>query len=373
MADVSTAPVHGVRPPGGDGTDHHDEEMPVPGITRRRALLFALFVVAALAFLYFLLPQLAGLEETWHRLDEGDPVWLAAAAVFQVASMASYVAIFRGVNVPRDSHLGFRDSYLITMASLAATRLFAAGGAGGVALTAWALRRSGMRPREVAERTIAFLVLLYAIYMAALVVGGLGLRFGVFPGRAPFTMTVVPAIFGATTIALVLLLALVPLDLPRRLGRFDPKRAWVKRAVERLAAAPASASGGVRLAIEEVRRPRLALLGALFWWACNIGVLYAAFRAFGDAPPIAVLVVGFFVGMFGNLLPLPGGIGGVDGGMIGAFVAFGVSGGLALVAVLVYRVFSFWLPTLPGAIAYVGLRRRVAEWRTERLPQTAAT
>ena len=38
--------------------------------------------------------------------------------------------------------------------------------------------------------------------------------------------------------------------------------------------------------------------------------------------------------MLGNLLPLPGGIGGVDGGMIGAFIAFGVDGGLAVVAVL---------------------------------------
>ena len=72
------------------------------------------------------------------------------------------------------------------------------------------------------------------------------------------------------------------------------------------------------------------------------------FHAFGDAPPLAVIVMGFFVGMLGNLLPLPGGIGGVDGGMIGAFAAFGVDSGLAIVAVLVYRAFAFWLPTIPG-------------------------
>ena len=57
-----------------------------------------------------------------------------------------------------------------------------------------------------------------------------------------------------------------------------------------------------------------------------------------------MLVVAFFVGMLGNLLPLPGGIGGVDGGMIGAFAAFNVDTGLAVVAVLVYRAFTFWLP-----------------------------
>jgi uncharacterized protein (TIRG00374 family) len=73
--------------------------------------------------------------------------------------------------------------------------------------------------------------------------------------------------------------------------------------------------------------------------------------------------------MLGNVLPLPGGIGGVDGGMIGAFTAFGVHVQLAIVAVLAYRVFAFWLPTLPGAVAYLQLRRTVQRWRaTARAP-----
>ena len=71
----------------------------------------------------------------------------------------------------------------------------------------------------------------------------------------------------------------------------------------------------------------------------------------------------YFVGMLGNLLPLPGGLGGVEGGMIGAFAAFGVDFNLALLSVLSYRAISFWLPTLPGAIAYFQLRRTVARWR----------
>jgi uncharacterized protein (TIRG00374 family) len=79
-----------------------------------------------------------------------------------------------------------------------------------------------------------------------------------------------------------------------------------------------------------------------------------------------VIVVAFFVGMLGNLLPLPGGIGGVDGGMIGAFAAFGVDVRLAVVAVLAYRAFTFWLPTLPGVIAYLQLRRTVERWKAER-------
>ena len=71
--------------------------------------------------------------------------------------------------------------------------------------------------------------------------------------------------------------------------------------------------------------------------------------------------------MLGNLLPIPGGVGGVEGGMIGAFAAFGVDAGLAVVAVLVFRAFTFWLPLLPGVIAFFrSAGDRWRQWRNER-------
>jgi putative heme transporter len=94
-------------------------------------------------------------------------------------------------------------------------------------------------------------------------------------------------------------------------------------------------------------------------------VLWACFHAFGASPPKGVIVMSYFLGMLGNTLPLPGGIGGVDGGMIGAFTAFGVDVELSVIAVLAYRAFAFWLPTLPGAVAYLQLRRTVQRWNAE--------
>jgi putative heme transporter len=106
------------------------------------------------------------------------------------------------------------------------------------------------------------------------------------------------------------------------------------------------------------------VLGAVAWWGFDIATLWACFHAFGEPPPTASLVTAYLVGMLGNMLPLPGGVGGVEGGMIGALIAFGVPGGLAIIAVLAYRLFAFWLPTVPGAIAYVQLLRTVRGWRT---------
>ena len=94
-------------------------------------------------------------------------------------------------------------------------------------------------------------------------------------------------------------------------------------------------------------------------------MLGASFRAFGSVVPVAVLVMGYFLGTLGSLLPLPGGIGGVEGGMIGAFAAFGVPAGRTVVAVLAYRAISFWLPTLPGIGGYFTLRSTVRGWRMD--------
>jgi uncharacterized membrane protein YbhN (UPF0104 family) len=333
--------------------------------TARNLLVLGGFLVASLAALYYLLPQLAGLNDTWHRIEDGSPYWMFLALVFTVGMFGGYVMMFRGVFVRTPDggdRIGWKESYQITMAGLAASRIFAAGGAGGLVLTAWALRRAGMRKRLVADKTLSFLILTYFPYVAALIVCGLGLRIGLFPGEAPFGLTVVPAAFAGIALAIGLSIALVPTDLQRRLGGWAGGDGRLGRIAQKLAHLPASASAGMRDALDHVRSRDPALTGAILFWAFQILVLWAAFKAFGDSPPAAVLVQAFFVGMLGNLLPMPGGVGGVEGGMIASFVAFGVDGGLAVVAVLVYRAFSFWLPLIPGVFAYFQLRKTVERW-----------
>lgn len=346
--------------------DELDEQMPRRPVGRRRAIAFGLFVLSAVAFLYFVLPKLAGLSSTAHRIESGDTWWIAIGVVLELCSFAGYVVLFRAVFV-HGSHspIGWRESYQITMAGLAATRLFAAAGAGGVALTAWALRRSGMEPRLVACRMVAFVVLLYVIYAGTVLLGGIGLATGLLPGGGSLALTVLPAAAAALLFVLAGLVALLPGDVERRLSRLAAGSGRMSRWVAVGVAAPAITASGVRTAIVLVRTRDPGLLGAPAWWAFDIGVLWACFHAFGTPPVLPVIVMAYFLGTVGNLLPLPGGLGGVEGGMIGAFVAFGVEFNLAVLAVLCYRAISFWLPTLPGAIAYFQLRRTVARWRDQ--------
>ena len=127
------------------------------------------------------------------------------------------------------------------------------------------------------------------------------------------------------------------------------------------------AGEATRAALSLVRR-RPSLLGwSVLWWAADVAVLDACFRAFGEAPALGVLIMGYFLGHIGNLLPMPGGVGGVEGGMVGVFVACGMPLDVAVVGTIAYQVISTWLPVAPGLAAYWSLRRRVARWRSDAL------
>jgi uncharacterized protein (TIRG00374 family) len=348
-----------------------EEEMPRIHVTRREAVGLGLFILAGVAFLYLVLPRLAGVGTAVHHIEHGDKWWIAIGVLLELLSFGGYLVLFRAVLVRGRGPIGWRESYEITMAGLAATRLFATAGAGGVALTAWALRRSGMEPRLVACRMVAFMVLLYVIYAGSLLLDGIGLGTGLFPGGGSFAITIIPAIVAAVLFAIAGAVAMLPGDVERRLERWASGSGRLAHWVARAVTVPALAASGVRTAIDLIRSRNVGLLGAVAWWGFDISVLWAMFHAFGSPPPFTVIWMAYFVGTLGNLLPLPGGLGGVEGGMIGAFAAFGVDFNLAVLAVLSYRAISFWLPTPLGAVAYLQLRRTVARWRDEQSERSA--
>jgi putative heme transporter len=245
---------------------------------------------------------------------------------------------------PTLSHHQPANSYDITMAGVGATRLLAMAGLGGIALTGWALSHLGMARRELTSGLTTFYVALYGVFMLALVLVGSGLRTGLLPGPAPFGVTVVPATFGGAVIVIALGIALLPDDLDRRVRALLPGRERTAEWSARAAAAGAAVSARVRGALRMLFRADRALLGALAWWGRrHCGCCGRASTRSAS-------------------LPLPGGVGGVEGGMIAAFLAFGVPAGLAVVAVLSYRAFAFWLPTIPGVLSYLRLRHSVKRW-----------
>ena len=324
-----------------------------------RPVVIGLLAAVAAALVLTVLPGAYGaVSDGIARIPHADARWLALALVLEALSFLGHVILFRAVFVEGSSRVGYGASYEITMAGHAATRVFGAAGAGGVALQVWALKRSGISGRTVAARMVAFLVLLYSFYAITVATVGFGLWSGALPGGGSALLTIVPG-------ALALLMiggALASSRLATRL-----------HLTGRAAKVAATVSDGVDGALEIARRRDPRLLGGAMWWAADIAVLWATFHAFGYSPPIFVIVLGYFLGLIGNALPFVGSLGGVDGGMIGALVALGTVAPVTIAAVVLYRLISCWIPTIPGLAAYLQLRGRMADWErtTESEPPAA--
>ena len=122
-----------------------------------------------------------------------------------------------------------------------------------------------------------------------------------------------------------------------------------------------------------MRRDAVLLTGAIGYWAWDNAVLWATYHAVGADAPLSIVLMGYVIGQLGGLLPLPGGVGGIDGGLIGTLIVYGAPAAATAAAVLAYRVILFWLPLLLGAIGFVSLRRALSEPQRADLCEPALT
>jgi uncharacterized protein (TIRG00374 family) len=342
----------------------------VPVVSRRR-VLYTLVAVAAIAAAFLALAQADQLSKVISRMEQGSPGLLILAIGLEALSFAGYIALAMATFHARAPRIEWRESTEIALAGVVATRLLAAGGAGGIALTAWALRAAGMDARTTARRLTGFLVALYSVFFVSLLLAGVGLATHVLPGRAPTGLALLGAVVAGFVIGLALILFIAPEDMERRARRAATRRGRAARLAEQLSTAPAVLHEGTKVALEVLGGGWTARLGAVAWWAFDIAVLWVALDAFGAAPDIGVIVLCYFLGQLANVVPIPGGVGPVEGGMIACFVACRVPLDLAVLAVLSYRVMSTWLPALPGAYGYWRLRKTVAAWRLSDLEARA--
>jgi uncharacterized protein (TIRG00374 family) len=309
---------------------------------RRRALT-AVGLLAVLGLVAWLAP---GLGEVRSKLDGADAGWLALGVAFEALSCVSYVVMFRPIFCAR---MTWRSANELGLSELAVGSLVPASGAGGLALGAWALRKSGMPTLQIAERSVAFFTLKSAANFVAVAILGVLMFAGVGPSLSPL-LTLLPAGLAIASIAAVVALP----RFVRGPQRSDDGGRWRRRAATALGAT----AEGLRGAGRVLRRGEpLVIAGSLGYWAFDNAVLWATFRAVGTSPPITVVLMAYLLGQMGGLLPIPGGVGGIDGGLIGTFVVFGVAAAPTAAAVFAYRLILFWLPLLVGAVAFNNLRR----------------
>lgn len=299
----------------------------------KRSLLILGAIVTVVVAAIVLVPGLGSLRE---RFEGAKPGWLLFAAVLQLGSCASYVLVFRGVFC---TQMSWRTSTEIGLSELAANSVLSVGGAGGLALGAWILRRGGLAKDFIARRTIAFFLITSVTNVGFLVLGGTALATGLLSGSPSWWLGAIPAFCAVLVIALAL---------------------GARQAVRRVSRARVVAKG-VDEALRLLRTGNPAILfGTAGYMLFDVAMLGVCFVAFGnEIPPVGVLLVAYIIGQLGSLIPIPGGIGGVDGGLIGTLVIYGVDAGDAAVAVIAYRGLLLAIPALLGLPALAVLRRRL--------------
>jgi putative heme transporter len=340
--------VGGIAPD--DGRAARRRSWSVPVLALVGAGLLALLIV----------PHAGQFVHAVHRALRANWRLVLVGAALEAGSVGSYVLLLHRVVARADPGLRLKDSCDVTLGGAAATRLVPAAGLGGVAVTMWALRARGVPVRELTERLLAFLVLLYAVYVSALLGAGAVVALapvGVTHGRALGALGAAIAL--AVGVAVAMLLT-SPLPVARALNRAQRGPGRLATASRWMAAQLPALGGSLRRAWHELRRPNPALLGAAAYWACDLGVLAVMLHAFGVRLPLAAVVLAYFLGTLFNLLPIPGSL---SGGLAGCLIALGSPAGAAIAAVLAYRAIAVWLPAVPGLAALARLRTSVASWK----------
>ncbi len=310
---------------------------------RRRAIQ-AIALLAVLAAVVVLAP---GLGEVRDALSGADPGWLVLATALEGLSFASYVLMFGPIFC---TGLRPRRSWQIGGSELAMGSLVPASGAGGLALGAWILYRGGMDGRRIARRSVAFFLIKSGVNFLAVFVIGAALAIGLFGPELSLWLTAFPAAVAALVIGAVILIP--------RLGPGPPVDPEDSRVRRWMGHSRHALIDGTAEAIQIIRSGDTRVLAGSFgYWAFDNAVLWATFHALGLSPPLTVILMGYLIGQLGGLLPIPGGIGGIDGGLIGTLIVYGAPAAGTAAAVLAYRVILFWLPLLAGGVAFASLRR----------------
>jgi uncharacterized membrane protein YbhN (UPF0104 family) len=282
------------------------------------------------------------LQPVVHEVRAMNLALVAAAIALELASCLAFVAVFRlffpGVPKP-----AARDLAWTQMGSGA---LLPGGGAGSLAVGGWLLHLVGMPTREILQRSRGLFFLTSAINVITLGLAGTVLLLGVGDGPHDVLRAGLPVL---AAVAVTILVLAVP-RLTRRLTAEHPRLAWLD-----------DIGVGIPAAQRALARPSWRLLGGGGYLLFDIAVLWTTFAAAGMHAPIAPLVVAYLVGYLANATPIPGGIGVLDAGLVGALTLYGVSFTHAAAAVLVYHAIAFWLPTLGGTLAFARLRPRLAE------------
>jgi uncharacterized membrane protein YbhN (UPF0104 family) len=321
----------------------------------------ALKLLGYLAVAYLLLRLLPTLRQSVQSLERMRWEWLVAALAIMIVSEFGFVVSWRAVVDPgnlleRDGR-GARTATRAAWAQLGGGMVLPGGSLASMGVGAWILGHFGISAKTIAERQFNLSLLNTAVSALALIVFGLGLAVGIFPGEDNLLLTLLPA--GVAALGIV---AARPIA-----GRAASYAAPLQSKRPKVAVSIVSLTDAVAATGQLLfhRGGLRSVLGAIGYLGFDVLVLWIAFSAIHahPIPSFPVVMMAYVIGALGASIPLPAGIGAV-GGIAGMLLVYGVGHRAAVAAVLIYEAVGLLVPLTGGTVAYLILRREFGPLQT---------
>jgi uncharacterized membrane protein YbhN (UPF0104 family) len=303
------------------------------GSVTARALTIALLLAALIS----LLLAVPGLQRVASEISHLDATWLLLAGALELASCASFVVVFRHFfkGVPA------RGARELAWTEMGSGALLPGGGVGSLAVGGWLLHLAGMPTGRIVRNSSGLFFLTSFVNVVAMIGGGALLASGLSAGQHDLLRVGLPVLAGSLALGAALTVARAS----QRPARAFAESSWVGQLV-----------GGIREAERALRHPSWRLSGAIGYLGFDIAVLWATLSGVGYSPPLAVLILGYIIGYLANVIPVPGAVGVLEGGLAGTLVLYGAPVTEATAGVLVYHAIAFWIPSVGGLLGYRRLR-----------------
>ena len=337
----------------------------IPRVDRRTAIIsVAVAVVLALGTVA-IVGHVADYDQVAEAVKRADKAWLPLCLVGLLGAYAGYMLAYRDLaRVADGPRLPLPVVARVVMIGAGATVVGAS--AGGLAVDYWALHRAGEPAHTAARRVLAFNTLEWAVFACGASAAGIAALLGLVDD-VPTGMAVGwPVVTACCIVAAVCVsrgargerLAALPGVRPRLRRAPGTWPGWLRGI---LRAGLADAIGGLRLLWRVLRCPHrhvAGLAGFPVYWGGNLLCLYAALRAFGARPAVLALLIAYATAYVATALPLPaGGAGGIEASLAFSLTAIEVPLASAVLATIVFRFVTFWLPLPLAVVALAGARR----------------
>jgi uncharacterized protein (TIRG00374 family) len=324
-----------------------------------RRIWHGVLLVALAAGIFGVLPRLGGLTREAAGLRHARPAFLVAAIAAQAVSLGCYAQLYRRVLAALGARIRFRLAADVILATFFISHLTPFGSATGTLVNASTLEAEGI-PAATTGEGIALTSLMSTVALIVLFGAGFAATAGRHVSRQYLTIAGIALVLIVAVLAAVLAVGAHP-AVAGRAGRWaatvarhvrpgiDPVKAG--QTSSRLASLARTALTGRAAAVSFGFAS-----GDLLFDLLSLDLVFLALRY---QPGFGPLAVAYAAANIASAIPLtPGGLGVIEVTLVAVSVGFGAPRATAVLAVIGYRIANYWLPLIPGAIAYIRLRLR---------------